>query len=203
MGQARTKLKRSMGAQEELITSGTVGTMLNVPTHEAPLQMTTKARHKASQTEAQVIAVMPSIEYPDPLVLIAQVLDIFLNVPTLYDKADASVVTMDMALQDLSHAVELLDLPKKEAHRVMHEIKTNRVERRKAKDFGMKAKPLYDFIKNKPELTASLLNLQKELIRVNDALGRRTYTPRVRQDLQELFTAKRGVAITITSEGDL
>jgi predicted nuclease with TOPRIM domain len=117
--------------------------------------------------------------------------EILSEIPSMYENNDKRIERIDKENGDLLHALELLEIDEQQAVQYTNEIRNNRLERRKCKDENLILKPLYDFIKQNPKVAKEIRICQQETKRMCGVLRSRTYNPRVREDLTELFVVAK------------
>lgn len=121
------------------------------------------------------------------LMLIDMLHHALVKVPILHDAAHDQVHAMDLEYGDLTHAVELADFPRKDAHGILLKLKENRKIRREHKDFVSMAAPLKSFVLRNPQLLKEVENLHTAMHRLSGSLETRVYTMRTLASLEEAF----------------
>jgi hypothetical protein len=125
--------------------------------------------------------------HDDPLKFASQLINVFVNFPLMYEEASKDVDRLDSEYGDLTHAIELADIPRRDAANILKRLKENRKERREAKDFLLLSKGLFDFVKGRQGMNGDLQKLHAEMHKYKDYLTRRTYTPRVMGSMEEAY----------------
>jgi hypothetical protein len=125
--------------------------------------------------------------HDDPIKFVTQLVNVFVNFPLMYEESDKAVERLDYEYGDLTHAIELADIPRRDAANILKRLKENRKERREAKDFLQVAKGLYEFVKSRQGLNTDLQKVQAEMHRTKDSLAKRIYTPRVMGSMEEAY----------------
>jgi endonuclease III len=110
-----------------------------------------------------------------------------LSVLSHFNEAETEVRFHDTETIDILHALELLDMDKKESLELLENLKTVRLYRRKAKDFLEIAKPLRDFVSKNEHIFRQLVKVNEDIKAKMDKLEDRTYTPRVSTAMEEAF----------------
>lgn len=169
-----------------------------VATHESTTPNPTKRTRKAVQpSEGRKHRSVHG--HDDPLVFIGQLVNVFCHFPLMFEEADKETHRLDLEYGDLTHAIELAEVKKRDSSKVLAKLQENRRKRREAKDFIIKSEPLHAFIKSRKQMATDLIALHGQMTRLSESLGRRTYTPRTFGSMAEAME-KAGIT---TREAEL
>lgn len=198
MGNAHRRLKytRKMfnEAQHVKTQKGKVLPTIAVPTMMQVASEVQKALEdppseaQSKRSRKRVLQQQAVQETVDPLVYISQLNRVFTEFPMIFEQAQEDMNRLELEYNDLTHAIELVSIKNsREAVHIVNRLQENRQKRRDAKDFTLIAKVLYDFTKGRPEVSSQINRIMNEMIRTQDALSRRSYTPRVLGSLTEAY----------------
>lgn len=112
---------------------------------------------------------------------------VYVNLPKQYDLAKSSLQTLNNEIQDLLHVIELGKLDAVAASRINKDLKKAQVERRKVKNELEVLEEVMRFVSIKNPKKHEYDKIIGRVRSVIEKQGRRTYTMRVRPDLQNLI----------------
>lgn len=118
---------------------------------------------------------------------IKSVREVYVNLPRRYEQLEKDLKQLDMETQDLLHLMELKNLNLHLGFKAYKDLQRVRQERRKVKNEMELLEPILELNKYPGKPVEKVLN--KHLGEVRKVVLRhqgRTYTMRVRSDLQEL-----------------
>lgn len=122
----------------------------------------------------------------------SQLEHIFNNVPRIYEMNEEYIHQCDKESGDLQHFIELTSFNASEGYKLAKELKENRTRRRECKDQNMLLKPLYDLVKKHHHILKDIRKCISDIQKVENTMDNRTYTPRVRTEMQEAFQKASG-----------
>lgn len=122
-----------------------------------------------------------------PRELVQNALNAFSQSVALYEEANSNVEYCQRAIQDILHAMELLEASDKQLIEWARELKELRLIRREAKDFAELSQPLYQFAQKHKSIGKELGQIHGEVNKLYTKMDNRSYKVREKTSLAEAF----------------
>jgi hypothetical protein len=179
------------------------------------LKISTKGanRDKINQLSGMFVSIMESAQqkiikrkYSDlqynyrsfnPVKKVSQAMEAITNSSSLYKEAKDDLEKAEKIVQDLLHAIELLDFDSKERDQLYADLKEIRIFRRKCKNFVELVEPLYQVTFKHPIILKDFSAAYRVIREKEKEIQDRKYHPRVRTDLAEAFEKLESAEKTI------
>lgn len=119
--------------------------------------------------------------------IINQMIAIFTTIPQVYEQNETNILMYEQEENDLVHGFEFLEFNNSLGYKMAKELKENRSRRRNCKDQNELMKQVYEMIMKYSKFLGELKKCQTDIQITKNVMKKRTYTPRIRTEMRELF----------------